>query len=54
MMMSKKNGGYTQAQLDHKANQSNPNSSVHKAVVDNRANQLNPNNKAYTPKKEGK
>lgn len=47
----------TQKQLDHHANQSNPNNPAFKAARDNHANQLNPNNPEYkkvhpTPSKE--
>lgn len=47
----------TQKQLDHHANQSNPNNPAFKAARDNHANQLNPNNPEFkkvhpTPSKE--
>ena len=47
----------TQKQLDHHANQSNPNNPAFKAARDNHANQLNPNNPELkkvhpTPSKE--
>lgn len=45
--MSKK----TQKDLDHHANQRNPNSKAYKEAQDNRANQLNPNNHRFQPKK---
>ena len=49
--MEKGNGvsGYTHApsQLNHYANQNNPNNSAYKANRDNHANQCNPNNAAY-------
>lgn len=38
---------HSQAQLDHHANQLNPNSDAFRAAMDNHANQLNPNNSAY-------
>jgi len=34
--------------LDHHANQKNPNNPAHAAARNNRANQLNPNNSAYS------
>ena len=34
---------HTQAQMNHHANQCNPNSTAHKAVANNHANQCNPN-----------
>ncbi len=37
----------SQRDLDHHANQKNPNNRAYKAAEDNRANQLNPNNPAY-------
>ena len=37
---------HTQSQMDHHANQSNPNNSAHKAAADNRSNQMNPNHSA--------
>ena len=47
----------TQKQLDHHANQLNPNNPAYRAARDNRANQLNPNNPEFkkvhaTPSKE--
>ena len=49
--MSKGHGvsGYThtQKQLDHYANQHNPNNSAYWADMNNHANQLNPNNDLY-------
>ncbi len=36
-----------QKQLDHHANQKNPNSQAYKAAMDNHANQKNPNNALY-------
>lgn len=38
---------HTQSQMNHHANQGNPNNVAHKATKDNRANQMNPNNPAY-------
>lgn len=37
----------TQADLDHYADQCNPNSDAHQADLDNHANQCNPNNPEY-------
>lgn len=41
----------TQQQLNHHANQKNPNNKAYKAAQNNRANQLNPNNYRYQGKK---
>ena len=41
------NETHTQEQLDHYANQNNPNNDAYQANQDNHANQLNPNNSAY-------
>lgn len=38
---------HSQGQLNHHANQMNPNNTAHQANVDNRANQLNPNNDRF-------
>lgn len=38
---------HSQAQLNHYANQNNPNNSAHQSSRDNHANQCNPNNKEY-------
>ncbi len=38
---------HTQQQLDHYANQHNPNNSAYWADMNNHANQLNPNNDLY-------
>lgn len=38
---------HTQQQMNHHANQGNPNNAAHKAGADNRSNQMNPNNPAY-------
>lgn len=35
---------HTQEQLDHYANQNNPNNDAHQSDLDNHADQLNPNN----------
>jgi hypothetical protein len=35
---------HTQQQLDHYANQNNPNNEAYQADLDNHADQLNPNN----------
>jgi len=47
--MKDKVSGHThsQQQLNHHANQCNPNNSFYRAAQDNRANQLNPNNSEY-------
>jgi hypothetical protein len=37
----------TKKQLDHHADQLNPNSDAYQKMLDNRANQLNPNNSLY-------
>lgn len=41
----------TQKQLDHHANQKNPNNDAYQKAMDNRSNQLNPNNSRYQGKK---
>lgn len=53
--MGKGVSGYThtQQQIDHYANQHNPNSSDYKACHDNHANQCNPNNPAYASSRGG-
>lgn len=38
---------HTQQQLDHYANQHNPNNAAYQANADNHANQCNPNNNEY-------
>ena len=38
---------HTQAQLDHYANQHNPNNDAYQAELDNHAKQCNPNNDEY-------
>ena len=53
--MSKCNGGvsshtHSKSELDHYANQHNPNSDAYKAENDNHSNQLNPNNEEYKGK----
>ena len=37
---------HTQAQMNHHANQSNPNNAAHTAAMNNHANQCNPNHSA--------
>ena len=41
---------HNSSQLNHYANQHNPNNRAHKESRDNRANQLNPNNPEYKGK----
>ena len=41
---------HSQSELDHYANQNNPNSDAYKAENDNHSNQLNPNNEEYRGK----
>lgn len=49
--MAKVSGNnHTQSQMNHYANQSNPNNASHRAALNNHANQNNPNNKAYKGK----
>jgi len=38
---------HSQGQLDHHANQMNPNNAARQASLNNHANQLNPNNSRY-------
>jgi len=38
---------HTQEQLDHYADQNNPNNDTYQADLDNHANQMNPNNDEY-------
>ena len=46
--MAKVSGNtHTQAQMNHHANQSNPNKAAHTAAANNHANQCNPNNAAH-------
>lgn len=57
--MSKNHGGvsshtYTQKQINHYANQHNPNNSAHQANNNNHANQCNPNNSNYQGHNSGK
>lgn len=47
MMSGVSNKTHTQEQLDHYANQNNPNNDAYQANQDNHTNQLNPNNSAY-------
>jgi len=42
-----KDSHHSQGQLDHHANQLNPNNFAYQANLDNRCNQLNPNNMNY-------
>ncbi|MGI6106986.1 MAG: hypothetical protein ACOX8B_03530 [Lachnospiraceae bacterium] len=44
---------HTQQQMDHHANQGNPNSREYKDAMDNHANQMNPNNSAYESSRSG-
>ena len=43
---------HTQAQLDHYANQNNPNNDAYWDNIDNHANQCNPNNDEYWHSRE--
>lgn len=43
---------HTQSQMDHHANQGNPNNGAHQAANNNHSNQLNPNNSAYKGSKK--
>lgn len=43
---------HSQQQLDHYANQNNPNNPAHQANQDNHANQCNPNNDTYWESRE--
>lgn len=45
---------HTKSQMDHHANQGNPNNSAHRAAENNRSNQMNPNNPAYKGKTSGR
>ncbi len=42
---------HTQSQLDHYANQHNPNSDAYRSEQNNHANQCNPNNDEYRENK---
>ena len=44
---------HTQAQLNHYANQHNPNNSSYVANANNHSNQCNPNNAAYEQSRSG-
>ena len=44
---------HTQAQLNHYANQNNPNSSAYRSSMNNHSNQCNPNNVAYQQSRSG-
>ena len=37
---------HTQSQMNHHANQGNPNNAAHRAAANNRSNQMNPNHSA--------
>lgn len=54
--MSKSNGvssnTHTKQQIDHYANQYNPNNGAHQANNNNHANQCNPNNHNYQGRKK--
>ncbi len=51
--MAKVSGNtHTQAQMNHHANQSNPNNAAHQAANNNHANQCNPNNSTYKGSKK--
>ncbi len=43
---------HTKEQLDHYANQNNPNNKAYQDNLDNHANQFNPNNKEYKGRKK--
>lgn len=43
----------SQQDLNHHANQLNPNNEAYKVAQDNHANQLNPNNPAYQTSRQG-
>lgn len=45
---------HTQEQLDHYANQNNPNNDAFQDDLDNHADQLNPNNDEYQGNNENK
>ena len=45
MKMADKPNQPSQEELDHHANQNNPNNDAYQDAEDNRANQLNPNHK---------
>lgn len=54
--MNKGKGGvssntHNQQQINHYANQHNPNNNAYKANWNNHSNQLNPNNKEYKKEK---
>lgn len=52
--MSKCSGNtHSQSQMNHHANQGNPNNRVHVASANNRSNQCNPNNSAYHSSRSG-
>ena len=45
---------HTQQQLNHYANQNNPNNSAYRANSNNHSNQCNPNNSAYSSSRNQK
>ncbi len=47
IMSWNKNYNHTQSQMNHHANQCNPNNGSYRSARNNRANQMNPNNRAY-------
>ncbi len=55
--MSKNHGisgnTHTQQQINHYANQNNPNNSANRANNNNYSNQMNPNNSAYHSSRSG-
>lgn len=56
MTMSKNHGvssnTHTQQQVNHYANQNNPNNSAYRANMNNHSNQCNPNNSSYKSTKK--
>ena len=53
--MAKVSGNtHTAQQMNHHANQANPNNATHQAALNNHANQCNPNNAAYHGSKGGR
>lgn len=53
--MSKVSGKtHSQSQINHFANQNNPNNQAYKANANNHSNQMNPNNSAYHSSRSGK
>jgi|GEM_PF-1628618 len=45
---------HTSSQMNHHANQGNPNNSAHQAAQNNHANQMNPNHGTYQGTRGGK